>query len=86
MRSRSSDDVVTYMRLWADLLEDRWLAQQEVPTRLPAMDHDLAAVVRRAEPADGITAARLAPARREHLGGDGERGAAEAAARRERRA
>lgn len=37
---RSRDDVVAYMRLWADLLEDRWLEDQKVPSALGPMELD----------------------------------------------
>ncbi|MEM7356834.1 MAG: hypothetical protein AAF657_38825, partial [Acidobacteriota bacterium] len=38
---RSRDDVVTYMRLWADGLEERWLAQQEIPDSLTGIDREV---------------------------------------------
>lgn len=42
---RSRDDVVTYMRLWADLLEERWLAEQELPASLGVTNRELAVSV-----------------------------------------
>ncbi len=41
---RSRDDVVTYMRLWADLLERRWLAEQAIPDRLDGFECQVAVV------------------------------------------
>ena len=35
---RRRHDVVRYMRLWADLLEREWVAGQDVPDRLPALE------------------------------------------------
>lgn len=32
---RCRGDAVRYLRLWADLLEERWMAGQEVPAMLP---------------------------------------------------
>ena len=42
---RSRDDVVTYMRRWADLLEERWLAAQDVPNSLGALPVETLAAV-----------------------------------------
>ena len=33
---RSQRDLVLYLRTWADLLEERWLAGRELPASLPA--------------------------------------------------
>lgn len=41
---RSRDDVVTYMRLWADRIERRWLAAQGVPDRLAVHEDGVAMV------------------------------------------
>lgn len=43
---RSRDDVVTYMRLWAEVLEERWMAQQAVPTSLDALRGNAVVAVR----------------------------------------
>ncbi|MEM7587029.1 MAG: hypothetical protein AAF560_26800 [Acidobacteriota bacterium] len=37
---RSRQDTVTYMRLWADLLEARWLEQQDVPASFEELGSD----------------------------------------------